>query len=200
MDFVDKLKEKYGTDTPIIAGEVELEGMNEESIRQNLSRQARAGRLQKYAQGIYYITEQSNSKITDQQVYEKRFISDGVEVYGYYAGKSFEYELGIIKNAPEVVEIVTNKETSRGREVKIGNTQVRIKKGYAEINNRNKDILSLLSYINQVVDLLESRDIIIQYAQENNIKVEDVFDWLAFYPSKVSKKVIESGLFKVSKE
>lgn len=191
MDFVELLKEKYGLNTPIIAGEIKIDGMNEETIRQNLSRQSKLGRLQKYAQGIYYIADQEEQTISDRQVYEKRFVTDGKDVYGYYSGKSFEYEQGFVREAPEVVEIVTNAETSRGREVKIGEQKVYIKKGYVEITKENVKILALLSYINNNDNLTEIKTVIMEYMQKNHIQRDEILKWLVYYPSKTSKKCIE---------
>lgn len=191
MDFIEQLKMQYGVNTPIIAGEIAIEGMNEETIRQNLSRQSRAGRLQKYSQGVYYIAEQTEIKITDRQVYEKKFITDGNQVYGYYSGKSFEYELGITNSAPEIVEIVTNKETSRGRELKIGGHKVYIKKGYVEITKENVNMLALLSYINNNDNITEIKTVIMEYMQKNHIQRDEILKWLVYYPSKTSKKCIE---------
>lgn len=48
------------------------------------------------------------------------------ETYGYVTGISFANQLGLTTQMPAVIEVVTNRESTNGRMIMVGNLKVRI--------------------------------------------------------------------------
>ena len=53
------LKENYGENTPIYIARLKIEGMSENTLRQQIKRLTDAGLLKRYDTGIYFIPQKS---------------------------------------------------------------------------------------------------------------------------------------------
>ncbi|MDD3184992.1 MAG: DUF6088 family protein [Anaerostipes sp.] len=174
--------------------------MTDVAIRQVLTRLTKQGILERCAQGVYYIptsTPFGKSKINVKKVYEKKYITNGEEIYGYYTGLSFENMIGFTTQMPNVVEIVTNNEKSRVREVIISSQKVRIRKPRVKITNENAKTLQLLDFLSKITwNKLDKnqRKTVIDYVRNQQIKKERLFDYIGTYPAKTSKNLLESRL------
>lgn len=200
MDILQELKTIYGYNTPIFANELKISGMSDASMRQALSRLTRKGEIERFAQGIYYIptiTPFGKSCLNAQSVYEKKYITNGKDVYGYYGGLVLENAVGLTTQMPNIIEIVTNKESSRLRKVKIGNQHIQLRKSRTKITSDNAAILQFLDLINQI-DMAsltgESRRYLLYYARLQKLKKTDIYKYISLYPSRVAQKILESRI------
>ena len=200
MEIMQDLEKAYGYNEPILLNEINIAGMNEVYIRQAFSRLAKRGKLERFEQGVYYIpkmTPLGMSRLSAKKVYEKKYIYDKRNVYGFYAGLTLENAIGITTQVPNVVEIVTNNEGSRLREVMIGSQKVRVRKLSVKITEQNARILQFLDLMNRVnlKDMSEeSKDNLKNYVREQKLKREEVFQYIGQFPSRTAKNMIESGI------
>lgn len=194
------IEKKYGYNEPILLNEINIDGMNEVYIRQVFTRLVKGKKLERFGQGIYYIPKMTSlgmSRLSTKKVYERKYISNGINVYGFYAGLTLENVIGLTTQVSNVVEIVTNNEGSRLREVMIGNQKVRLRKSSVKVTEQNVRILQFLDLMNRVnlKDMSEeSKGKLKSFVREQKLKREEVFSYITQFPSRTAKKIIESGV------
>ncbi len=199
MEMMETLESAFGYNEPILLNEINIPGISAVYIRQMLTRLVKRGLLERYGQGVYYIpttTVLGKSRLSAKKVYEKKYISDGKSVYGFYAGLSLENTIGITTQVPNIIEIVTNKESSRLREIIIGKQRIRLRKSIIEITNQNiktLEFLDLMSRINLGEMSQENKDKLRKYLRQQQLKQTEVFKYISKYSSRTSKNIIESG-------
>ncbi len=200
MEIMQDLEKKYGYNEPILLNEINIDGMNEVYIRQVFTRLVKRRKLERFGQGIYYIpkmTPLGMSRLSAKKVYEKKYISNGRNAYGFYAGLTLENAIGITAQVPNVVEIVTNNEGSRLREVMIGNQKVRVRKSSVEVTEQNAKILQFLDLMNRInlKDMSEESIVNLKsFVRKQKLKREEVFSYITKFPSRTAKNMIESGV------
>ena len=199
MILIDYLLKKYGTNRPIITEELSIPEISYDNLRKQLSRYNSQGILEKYSQGVYYIPKETilgRSTLSIDDVINRKYITNGNDIYGFYSGLSFYNKLGISTQVPFVYEIVTNKEKSRVREIALKNQKIILRKPYVKINKNNYLENQFLDFINNANsnDLSDNIDVLKKYIKDNNLNKNVILDLITYYPSKTSKKLIESRL------
>lgn len=195
MYSVEQLKTQYGTDYPIFPSDLG----NTSTARVFLSRNAAAGKIARFASGIYYFPRQTrfgNSKLPIAQVYERKYIDDNGEIFGYYSGLSFQQKIGYTSQVPNTPEITTNKEASLKRTISLdGKRKVLLKRPRVQITVDNCRLLPLLDLITaEDADMLINNTLLSNYIQKEKLRRSDLQDVIAAYPAKTSQKMIETGL------
>ena len=75
------LKENYGENTPIYIARLKIEGMSENTLRQQIKRLTDAGLLKRYDTGIYFIPQKSVFKscstLSVEQVLNDKYLREG---------------------------------------------------------------------------------------------------------------------------
>lgn len=202
MTVIEKLKDEYGYNQPLILSELKIDGISDENLRQIFSRMSRKGNVKRYDQGIYYFPKQTpfgESTLSSERVYTRKYISDGSNIYGFYTGTKLFNNLALSTQMPNTIEIITNKEKSRLREVAIGNQKVKLRSSRVEINKDNVDILQFLELMN-LLDISEIKadksklQIVKNFAIQKNIKKGRLLKYINQYPAKVAKNLLESGV------
>ena len=200
MDILQTLIEKYDYNEPIILKDVKIDGISDDYIRQVFSRLVKSGQIERYDQGVYYIpkvTLLGKSKIPAKKVYEKKFISDRKSTFGFYTGLALQNAIGLTTQVPNTIEIMTNREKSRLRELAVGNQKLRLRKARTTVTSRNVKALQLLELMNSIdIKKLSNKEkqAILTYVRSQNIKKNDVIPYISYFPAKVSKNLIESGI------
>lgn len=199
MILIDYLLKKYGTNKPILTEELVVPEISYDNLRKQLSRYNSQGIIEKYSQGVYYIPKETilgKSTLSINDVIYRKYISDDNEIYGFFSGLSFYNKLGITTQVPFVYEIVTNKEKSRVRNITLKNKKIILRKPYATINRNNYLEAQFLEFINNANsnDLNDNIDILKKYIKDNNLNKNIILDLITNYPSKTSKRLIESRL------
>lgn len=151
--FDQYLLETFGYNEPIFINELNIPDMSENAVRQAIKRLAASGFLQRFDTGIYFIPEPSKlldtSYLDPLTVIMRKYVGNNTETYGYITGASFANQLGLTTQMPTIIEIVTNKETTKGRTVTIGGQTVRIKRPSLFITDENATILQFLDTVSQ---------------------------------------------------
>ena len=199
MILIDYLLKKYGTNKPILTEELSIPEISYANLRKQLSRYNNQGILEKYSQGVYYIPKETilgRSTLSIVDVINRKYITNDSDIYGFYSGLSFYNKLGISTQVPYVYEIVTNKEKSRVRETTLKNQNIILRKPYVKINKNNYLENQFLDFINNANsnDLSDNIDVLKKYIKDNNLNKNVILDLITYYPSKTSKKLIESRL------
>ena len=199
MILIDYLLKKYGTNKPIITEELSIPEISYDNLRKQLSRYNSQGILEKYSQGVYYIPKETIlgiSTLSIDDVINRKYITNDNDIYGFYSGLSFYNKLGISTQVPFVYEIVTNKEKSRVREITLKNQKIILRKPYVKINKNNYLENQFLDFINNANSngLRDNIGVLKKYIKDNNLNKNVILDLITYYPSKTSKKLIESRL------
>ena len=100
---------------------------------------------------------------------------------------------------PTAIEIVTNNETMWVREIKIKNRSIILRKSRTPITKDNVDAYTLLELFTNIDmkkyfnDSSVQREIIL-FVKRKKIKVKDIYALVSAFPSKTTKKIMESGI------
>lgn len=200
------LQNRYKPNEPILLEELNFNNLKYNYLRQLLKRLVDDGKLSRFDAGIYYIPQKTSLLgkvfLDANKVIVKKYIRDDNDVYGYYTGLTFANQIGLTTQVPSIKEIATNREASRGRNVKVKNNMIRLRCSRTTVKKGNYKILQLLDAINECekwseYDTAKTYDIIKKYIITSDLQKPAVLDYLRFYPSKVSKKIVESGLLNV---
>ncbi len=134
---------------------------------------------------------------TPEEIVKAKYIKRKNNAIGYLAGKSLAYELGLRKEKPSRIEIVTNKESqTHGRSRTYKGISLKIHGPRIEINNNNHIILATLTFImsykqRKYVDTGDVFSTLYNWLISNNIKLIDFEPYYQYYASW-SKSLVET--------
>ena len=197
------LMENYGYNEPIFLNDLSIEGLSENAVRQSVKRLVASGFLERYDNGIYYIPKRGGllekSYLDPSMVIIRKYVENQSNKYGYITGLSFANQLGLTTQMPAVIEIVTNRESTNGRMLMVGNQKVRVKKSSISVSEDNAELLQLLDAIGQAeryteLTIEETVDILITYIRKKKFTKEQLSDVSSALTGATAKKMIEWGM------
>ena len=177
-------------------------------IDHELSELTASGQLVRYATGIYYRPRKNRESISEldvSKVIREKYIERDGKVFGYVSGDKLLKVLGLINCEPDVMIIVTNKEKSRGRKVRLGDKEIYLIKPPTEISAVNVAVLRFLEAVRLInisdrdkwkINRLED------YIRKYNVTFSAVHQYCIYFPDSVSKKILGTSLIQalISKE
>lgn len=199
----DYLVEIYGYNEPIFINEICMDGMNDNTIRQYFKRMVKSGDLMRYDTGIYYLPKESRllnkSYLDPIKVIYRKYIENNVSTFGYFAGATFANQIGLTTQMPAVIEIVTNKEATKGRLVSVGNQKVRLKRSQIPVTRENADMLQLIDAVGQIDKYTElekkaALNLLKEYIRKKGFMQSELSATVSAMTGKTAKKLIEGGL------
>jgi hypothetical protein len=203
MIFKDYLKETFGIEEPIYVEEIKFNGYSRTWVFSELKKLVESGELNRFDRGIYYFPVKmpwGDSSLDSSKVIERRFITDGSDVYGYITGLSLLNESGLSTQVPNHIEIATNKESAIVRDVRVGYSRVRARKSKTHITKENASTLQLLDLMNIMQspdELNESERYLlkefVRYAKEAGATKESISKYSSLFPARAKNNLIESG-------
>lgn len=197
------LEKTYGYNEPIFISEIQLDGMNDNALRQYFKRMLKSGELARFDTGIYYLPKASRllkqSYLDPMKVIIRKYIKNPEETYGYFSGAMAANQIGLTTQMPAVLEIITSKESTKGRTVTIGTQTIRLKRPAVEITSQNAGLLQFLDIITQAEKYsefseAETKSILKNYARKQNysrVLLSNVFPAVT---GTTAKKLIEWGI------
>ena len=197
------LMENYGYSEPIFLNDLSIEGLSENAVRQSVKRLVAGGFLERYDNGIYYIPKHGGllgkSYLDPSMVIIRKYVENQSDKYGYITGLSFANQLGLTTQMPAVIEIVTNRESTNGRMLMVGNQKVRVKKSSISVSEDNAELLQLLDVIGQAekyteLTIEETIDILITYIRKKKFTKGQLSDVSSALTGATAKKMIEWGV------
>ena len=126
-----------------------------------------------------------------------KYIKRKDKIIGYLAGCSLAYELGLRKERPNKIEIITNKESqTHGRNRTYQGIPLKIHGARVEITNDNHIILATLTFImsykqRNYIDRGDVYSTLYNWLQNNNITLNDFEPYYQYY-APWSKNLIET--------
>lgn len=198
MSLYQKLLDQFGYNEPIFSEEINYESYSKAWIYKEMNKLCAEGSVIRFDKGVYYIPTQTllgKSIINPRKIIEKRYIRSAERVYGYYGGQVLLNKLGLSTQMPNMLEIYTNNESSRVRDIDVGNQRIRLRRSRVNINDVNAAVLCFLELMNTISanDLDENAvSILTEYVTSQNIKRKDITRYAPEYPDKVMRNLIES--------
>jgi hypothetical protein len=199
MTFSEYLKAQYGEGEPIYLEQIQFEGYSRPWIFKELKKLVDSGNLKRFDTGIYYFPRKMSygeANLNPRKVVERRFLSDGNEVYGYIAGISLLNMTGLTTQVPNLLELVTNNETTRVRDIRVGNQRVRARRSRTTVKKNNANTLQFLDLMNVIMpgNLDETeRYMLSKYIKSSGVTRDSVTQYAGCFPAKAMKNMVESG-------
>lgn len=199
----DYLMENYGENTPIFVSELDIEGLNESTLRVQIKKMTDAGMLKRFDTGIYFIPKKtifkSGSTISAMQVIEKKYLKNKDKVCGYLSGYMLVNMVGLTTQVPVVYEVVSNNATTDYRKIMINKTRVIVRRPKVPVTNENVRILQFLDLIKDVDVYSEEegnslKKRTLEIMKKLDITFSALEPYLSFYPEKIYKNMYETGV------
>ncbi len=198
MTLYDVLLETYGYNEPILTNEIQFNNYSKPWIYKELKRLCDTGEIKRFEKGVYYIPKKSPlgmSLLNPAKVVEKKYIKRNEDVCGYYAGYYLLNLLGLSTQVPNIIEIYSNNESSKVRDIRIGSQNIRVRKPRVDITSENAPVLVFLELMN-IVDVHslddEKKKTIEKYLSDYNISRKDITKYSPAYPDKAVRTMVES--------
>ena len=198
MTLYDSLLQTYGTNEPIFASDISFETYSRPWIFKQLAQLCEDGKLIRYEKGVYYIptdTVFGKSLLNPRKVIERKYISKNGDIIGYYSGLTLQNQLRMTTQMSNVIEIYTNNEPTRVREILVGKQKVQLRRARTTITSDNAAVLSFLELMNTLDAAVlddEKKSILISYIAERQIKRKDITTYAPFFPDNAMRTLIES--------
>ena len=197
MEFYNYLVKKYGYNEVILSNELSFDGYSVPWIKKSVAKLCEEEKLIRFDKGVYYIptnTILGKSKLDPRKVITKKYI--GTEnALGYFSGTTFMNMLGISTQMPNTMEVYTNNEQSKVREVLIGTLKVVLRRSRATINNENVATMSFLELMNFTDGIFyndKKRQTVTNFIEFNNITISKISEYSPYFPDKAMRTMIES--------
>lgn len=201
--FIERLKEKFNTNEPIFTEEV-LElfpDFSRAQVFRFIKKAKDNNEIVQYYKGIYYIPRKTflgYSSISADTVIEKKYLKNKENIYGVYSGIKLFNNFSMTTQMAAVIEIVTNNESAKYREIQIKNSRFILRRSRCTIDKGNAaayTVLQLFSEINKKDKLNENaKRRLIEYMKVTGVTKEQLFSLSMRFPSKTVKNLIGSGI------
>lgn len=197
------LKEHYKEAEPIFLDDIHLNGIRRDNFLQQVKTLADTGKIKRYEKGIYYIPKKTRFRSaagpSSEVLARYKYISRGLDIYGYYSGGTFANMIGISMQVPMKKEITSNHTAAIVREVTIGNQPFIIRKTIIKICEKNVKVLQLLELLKNLnnyldIDCDEAREKLKYYLLENRITKDDVDKYIRAFPDSTFRYYYEMRL------
>jgi len=198
MTLYDSLLKTYGANEPIFSNEICFKDYSRPWISKQLAQLCEDGKLIRYEKGIYYIptdTVFGKSLLSPRKVIERKYISSNGDVIGYYSGLTLQNQLRLTTQMSNVIEIYTNNEPTRVRDVLVGKQKVQLRRARTTITAANAAVLSFLELMNTLNPAMlddEKKSILISYVADRQIKRKDITAYAPYFPDNAMRTLIES--------
>lgn len=193
--------ENYQTNEPIFLADIQIEGMKDNNIRQQVKKLTDAEKIKRFDKGIYYLPKtsifKSGSQLSIEKVLEYKYLIDKKRRCGYISGLMFCNQLGLTTQVPMQYEVVSNKATSDYRETSLGRSRVVVRRPRVTVTEKNYRILQFLDMLKDIdiyseLSGKELQQRLYGYMDEQEIKVKDMEKYYSYYPDKLYRNLVET--------
>ena len=201
--FIETIKKQFGKNKPVFAEDIinMFPNYSRAYVFRLIKKAMDSKDLIKFSNGVYYIPSKTFfgiSTITADSVIERKYVNWNDKIFGVYSGMSLLNMFSITTQVPNVVEIVTNNETTRCREIILDGRCFVLRKSRIEINNDNARaymILQLFSDLgaNERINSF-AKQRIINYIIEKRITKSQLISLAMNFPARTSKNLMRSGI------
>ena len=198
MEFFDYLVRTYGYNEVILFSEISYNGYSVPWIKKMLKKYCDEEKIIRFEKGVYYIptdTPLGKSRLDPKKVITKKYINDGNGAIGYFSGMTFMNMLGLSTQMPNTMEIYTNNEPSRVREISVGSQKVLLRRARTVINRGNAATMSFLELMNFTdAGFYDAgrKKIVAEFIDQNGITRKDISAYSPYFPDKAMRTLVES--------
>ena len=201
MNLVSYLVDIYGYNTPIFIKDIRIGGKSKTAIRQEFYRASQRGELVNKGSGIYYIkgNNEFGNVITILDVLDKKYLYEEgcteelkeLQVVGYYSGLTFLNQIGLSQQVPAILEITTNRTSSKKRMTKYLSTRVILRKSRVTINYLNYKILQFLDMFSFVTmrEVVKNKKLLVNYVKKNGFTKQQFEQYIKYYSKNTIEKL-----------
>lgn len=202
--LVSRLEKRFGYDKPIFTEDI-LECMQDYSrqrVYQLIAEAIKKETLVRFDTGIYYlptITEFGRSVLTVNDVVNRKYISDNGETFGIYGKFVIDLNFLVSSQVPNVIEVITNKESRDVREIMIRGRKVILRKSRLPITSENESAYTLMELFNSI-DIRQYkedsmvRESITNFIKEKKINGQAIYSLASSFPARAIKNLAISGV------
>ncbi len=202
MNIFNELSAKFNTDEPILIEDIEkmYPQRSRPWIDKAIKTLVDSKQLKRFSTGVYYIPRKTvlgDSVLNPRKVIAKKYIQNSQDIYGYLGGTSLLNSFGLTTQVPNVITVISNNESTRGRKVEVGNQSVYLCKPPTKITKSNFKTLQFCELIRLIdLDKLDSIEIknLENYIKENNISLSSISKYCSVFPDSVSRKILGGPL------
>ena len=206
MNLISYLTDIYGYDTPIFLKDVRIGRKSKTAIREAFYRAVKRGDIERKSNGIYFVRSKKEfgSGVLFEDILKEKFIYDsgvypGLELFstnGYYSGLTFLNKIGISQQVPAILEVTTNKTSSKKRYFVVGKRVAIIRKARTKVDFHNYDILQFLDMFHFITmeEVIENKELIRNYIKEKQLSKYQFEQYIKFYSTQTIKKIVEGGI------
>lgn len=133
------------------------------------------------------------SLLDPRKVIERKYIRSNGQVMGFYAGSTMQYQLRLTTQMPNVIELYTNNETTRVRDVMVGKQRVILRKARTPFTAKNVGVLSFLEMMTDLDPKTldeEKKSILRGFLQSNAITRRDITTYSPAFPDRTMRNLI----------
>ncbi len=200
MLFFDYLLSRYGYNEAILLSELTFNGYSQAWIKKAVAALCTEQKLARFDKGVYYIptdTVLGKSLLDPRKVIAKKYLYQGGETIGYFSGVTLMNTLGLSTQMPQIIELYTNNEKARVRDVSVGKLNVRLRKARADITSQNAQTMCFLELMNDTDAAFyddEKRELLADFMQQNGVSKRMITACLPYFPDKAMRTLVESEI------
>ena len=193
--------DNYKQSEPIFLIDLQIEGLSNVNLRQQIKKLVDTGKLKRFDKGIYFLPKKtifkSGSQIAPENVLEYKYLRDKNKRCGYISGLMFFNQMGLTTQVPMLYEVVTNKATNEYRETSLAKSKVIVRRPKVTITEDNYKVLQFLDLLKDVDVYSEVtgkplQERLCQYMNDIGISIAEMEPYFSYYPNKLYKNLIET--------
>ena len=199
MNLGEYLKTQYGYNEPIYIDEIKYKTYSRPWIFNELKKLVDSGDIKRFDTGVYYFPTKmffGDSLLDPRKIVERRFLSNGNDIYGYVAGITLLNQIGLSTQVPNLIELVTNNESTRVRTITIGPQRVKARRSRTTVTKENVNILQFLDLMNSITPATmgeTEKFMLRKYIKDSGVTRNAVTQYANLFPARATKNMIESG-------
>lgn len=204
--LLETIQQRYRPNEPILLSDLSLPGVTDENLRKQMKELCDSRKLRRYDTGVYYLPSASRLKggttLAPGLVAQYKYVNRNGKTEGYYSGYTFANQLGLTTQVPFALEIVTNQEKMRYREVEIKGQRIVLRRPRAPVTAENAEVLQLLDLLKEVGtytdgETADAAEKLQAYVKKQGIKKSQVDEYIRLFPDKTYRGLYEMGLYNV---
>lgn len=202
MNTIAYLKERYGCGVPIFLKDIRIGGKSKTAIKQALYRACKKGEISKDIRGVYYFPRYQELFVQrpfPEDVLQEKYIggteASNSQVFGYRSGLTFLNDIHLSEQVPAILEITTNKTSSKKYELICGWQRVWLRKPKTKITSENWRVLQFLDmfHFTDIDEVNERKKLFVKYI-EKWIPKGMASRYFNLYPRRTVQIIVDSGL------
>jgi hypothetical protein len=199
MIFEEYLKQTFGLNEPIYLEGIQFEDYSRSWIFKKIKSLVDSESLKRFDKGIYYFPEKmpwGYTSLDPGKVVQKKYLSDGENVYGYVTGLSFKNSIGLTSQCPNLLELASNNESARVREVRVGFQRILARRPRVAVTKENANILQFLDLMNIInPKFMDETDqyMLNKYVKDSGVTQYQIYKYAGLFPANAMRNFLESG-------